>query len=101
MSRRRVDFSCSVAVLRKINSAAIGPPSQSRYCGLRVLLLIVMMATVDRTTRPIATGLGRGLRKARAFSAMIRISPATVARLLSSSSAETPGPKISQAWNLE
>jgi hypothetical protein len=29
----------------KINSAAIGPPSQSRYCGLRVLLLIVMMAT--------------------------------------------------------
>ena len=48
----------SEAECRSSSRAAIGPPSQSRYCGLRVLLVTVMIATVASTISPTATGEG-------------------------------------------
>ena len=62
---------------------------------------MIMIATVATTRKPTAIGVDPPARKARTNSSTMKTSPSTVATLLTTSQAGTPGPTISYAWYFE
>ena len=82
-------------------SAAAGPPSQSRYCGLSVLLVTVTIRAVARNSQPSVPAETSGAACARHHSSTSSRPPSTVSTVVIRPVSCTPGPKISNALYCE
>ena len=82
-------------------SAATGPPNQSRYCGLSVLLVTVTISAVARNSQPRVSADGLPSRSARRQSVISSSAPSAVSTVLTVISNLLPAPKISKALYLD